>query len=69
MTAGIFSIAIWISQKVVMVQNLSKNAGCMEVHHYILLGGVEVTKIFFMAPKGLICKLKFDLTIDYILHP
>ena len=35
-----------------MVQNSYKNAWCWEVHHYILLGGGKVTKIFGMTPKG-----------------
>ena len=47
--AGILSIVIWISEKVVMVQKSSKNAWWWEVHHYILLGGGKV----------------FDFTIDH----
>ena len=49
--AGIFSMVIWISYKVVMVQNSSKNALCSEEHHYILLGVGKVTKVFCMALK------------------
>ena len=54
--AGILDMVIWISKKVVMVQNSPKMLGAGK---NILLRGVKVTKILCMAQNG---SLNYNLT-------